>query len=310
METDHEEAKPVLCPEGAAPGAQQSQPQCPIRAPSPALSAPTAGSALPWGTSASPSPQGTNTCKYAPKKAKKKIEGGSNVFSMFEQTQIQEFKEAFTIMDQNRDGFIDKADLRDTFAALGRLNVKNEELEDMVKEAPGPINFTVFLTMFGEKLKGTDPEETILNAFKIFDPEGKGRIKADYIKEMLMTQADRFSQEEINQMFAAFPPDVSGNLDYKNLCYVITHACSKASYAPHLQVGPSWDLFGGQPAIPVGRREQQGWEEWNCMAAPAMYENSVPVGANADTFVARELKEDETVVLLRFGWFKCVNYSK
>uniref|UniRef100_A0A8B9VTM0 EF-hand domain-containing protein n=1 Tax=Anas zonorhyncha TaxID=75864 RepID=A0A8B9VTM0_9AVES len=136
----------------------------------------------------------------APKKAKKKIEGGSNVFSMFEQTQIQEFKEAFTIMDQNRDGFIDKADLRDTFAALGRLNVKNEELEDMVKEAPGPINFTVFLTMFGEKLKGTDPEETILNAFKIFDPEGKGHIKADYIKEMLMTQADRFSQEEVRTL--------------------------------------------------------------------------------------------------------------
>uniref|UniRef100_A0A8B9B965 EF-hand domain-containing protein n=1 Tax=Anser brachyrhynchus TaxID=132585 RepID=A0A8B9B965_9AVES len=124
----------------------------------------------------------------APKKAKKKIEGGSNVFSMFEQTQIQEFKEAFTIMDQNRDGFIDKADLRDTFAALGRLNVKNEELEDMVKEAPGPINFTVFLTMFGEKLKGTDPEETILNAFKIFDPEGKGHIKADYVQSPIQNQ--------------------------------------------------------------------------------------------------------------------------
>ncbi|KYO32013.1 myosin regulatory light chain 10 isoform X1 [Alligator mississippiensis] len=164
----------------------------------------------------------------APKKAKKKTEGGgSNVFSMFDQTQIQEFKEAFTIMDQNRDGFIDKADLRDTFAALGRLNVKNEELEDMVKEAPGPINFTVFLTMFGEKLKGTDPEETILNAFKIFDPDGKGHIKADYIKEMLMTQADRFSKEEVGQMFSAFPPDVSGNLDYKNLCYVITHGEEK-----------------------------------------------------------------------------------
>lgn len=27
--------------------------------------------------------------------------------------------QAFTIMDQNRDGFIDKNDLRDTFAALG-----------------------------------------------------------------------------------------------------------------------------------------------------------------------------------------------
>lgn len=29
--------------------------------------------------------------------------------------------QAFTIMDQNRDGFIDKNDLRDTFAALGVL---------------------------------------------------------------------------------------------------------------------------------------------------------------------------------------------
>lgn len=28
-------------------------------------------------------------------------------------------------------------------------------------------------------------------------------------------------------MFAAFPPDVSGNLDYKNLCYVITHGEEK-----------------------------------------------------------------------------------
>lgn len=35
--------------------------------------------------------------------------------------------------------------------------MKNEELEAMIKEASGPINFTVFLTMFGEKLKGERP---------------------------------------------------------------------------------------------------------------------------------------------------------
>lgn len=37
---------------------------------------------------------------------------------------------------------------------VGRINVKQEEIDEMLKEAPGPINFTVFLTMFGEKLKG------------------------------------------------------------------------------------------------------------------------------------------------------------
>lgn len=64
-------------------------------------------------------------------------------------------RQAFTIIDQNRDGIISKDDLRDVLATMGQLNVKNEELEAMVKEASGPINFTVFLTMFGEKLKGT-----------------------------------------------------------------------------------------------------------------------------------------------------------
>lgn len=42
------------------------------------------------------------------------------------------------------------------FGTIGRLNVKQEEIDEMLKEAPGPINFTVFLTMFGEKLKGKD----------------------------------------------------------------------------------------------------------------------------------------------------------
>ncbi|CAO2630016.1 Myosin regulatory light chain 10 [Lemmus lemmus] len=146
---------------------------------------------------------------------------------MFDQSQIQEFKEAFTIMDQNRDGFIDKEDLRDTFAALGRINVKNEELEAMVKEAPGPINFTVFLTMFGEKLKGTDPEETILHAFKVFDTEGKGFVKADFFLPSPPSNLTLCSLFQVKQMFAAFPPDVCGNLDYRNLCYVITHGEEK-----------------------------------------------------------------------------------
>ncbi len=38
----------------------------------------------------------------------------------------------------------------------GRVNVGNDELDEMLKESSGPINFTVFLTMFGEKLKGKD----------------------------------------------------------------------------------------------------------------------------------------------------------
>ena len=46
----------------------------------------------------------------------------SNVFAMFDQAQIQEFKEAFNMIDQNRDGFIDKEDLGDMLASLGEFH--------------------------------------------------------------------------------------------------------------------------------------------------------------------------------------------
>jgi len=167
----------------------------------------------------------------APKKAKKRQQqqgegGSSNVFSMFEQSQIQEYKEAFTIIDQNRDGVISKDDLRDVMATMG-VTVPNDELEAMVKEASGPINFTVFLTMFGEKLKGADPEDVIVSAFKVLDPEATGFVKKEFIEELLTTQCDRFTADEMTNLWAAFPPDVAGNVDYKNICYVITHGEDK-----------------------------------------------------------------------------------
>uniref|UniRef100_A0A3P9QIN4 Myosin light chain, phosphorylatable, fast skeletal muscle b n=1 Tax=Poecilia reticulata TaxID=8081 RepID=A0A3P9QIN4_POERE len=155
--------------------------------------------------------------------------GSSNVFSMFEQSQIQEYKEAFTIIDQNRDGIISKDDLRDVLATMGQLNVKSDELEAMVKEASGPINFTVFLTMFGEKLKGADPEDVIVSAFKVLDPEGTGSIKKElvvffkFIKNISLC----FQPPGMKNLWAAFPPDVAGNVDYKNICYVITHGEDK-----------------------------------------------------------------------------------
>nr|XP_013797445.1 PREDICTED: myosin regulatory light chain 2, atrial isoform-like [Apteryx mantelli mantelli] len=112
-------------------------------------------------------------------------------------------------------------------SAPGKLNVSDGELEEMLKEGKGPINFTVFLTLFGEKLNGTDPEESILNAFKLFDPAGTGTVNKDEFKQLLLTQADKFSPEEVEQMFAVTPIDVAGNIDYKSLCYIITHGDEK-----------------------------------------------------------------------------------
>lgn len=70
-------------------------------------------------------------------------------------------------------------------------------LESMMNEAPGPINFTMFLTLFGERLQGTDPEEVIKNAFRCFDEDDTGRIHEEKLRELLTTMGDRFSDEEV-----------------------------------------------------------------------------------------------------------------
>lgn len=76
-----------------------------------------------------------------------------------------------------------------------------------MNEAPGPINFTMFLTLFGERLQGTDPEDVIKNAFGCFDEENQGVIHEERLRELLISMGDRFSDEDVSSqgvMFSSF----------------------------------------------------------------------------------------------------------
>ncbi|KAI6188022.1 Myosin regulatory light chain 1 [Aphelenchoides besseyi] len=155
------------------------------------------------------------------KKSSKKSRTGSEA-AQFDQKTIQEFKEAFGIMDQNKDGVIDKSDLRDLYAAMGSI-ASDSQIESMLKEAPGPINFTVFLTLFGERLTGTDPESTIIGAFQMFDKTDCGSISEDQLLKILNNKrGEPFSQEEIDAMYKGKPPISGGKVDYKAFAHLIT----------------------------------------------------------------------------------------
>jgi len=160
----------------------------------------------------------------ADKKGKKKAaRATSNVFAMFEQSQVQEFKEAFGLMDQDRDGVISVDDLKEVYNSLGKV-AKDAELKAMIEEASGPLNFTMFLTLFGDKLNGTDEEPTILNAFKLFDVDGKGTLHKDKLRETLVHEGrkdERLTDQEFNQMLEGAPIDNKGNLDYAAFTKII-----------------------------------------------------------------------------------------
>jgi len=151
----------------------------------------------------------------------------SNVFAMFNQNQIQEFKEAFNMIDANRDSLIDKEDLLDIFGSLGK-NPTDEYLNEMISQAPGPINFTMFLTMFGERLNGTDPEEVIKNAFACFDEDGSGKMNEEYLRELLTTMGDRFTDDQVDEMFRDAPIDPkTGDFNYVEFTKILKHGTNE-----------------------------------------------------------------------------------
>merc|ERR1712130_30073 len=94
---------------------------------------------------------------------KKAVCQGSDVFTMFEKGQLQEFKEAFEMIDSNRDGFIDKNDLKSTYMSLGVRNVEDADIDKMIA------------------------------AFKVLDPSGNGKIHSGELIEALTCEASRFS---------------------------------------------------------------------------------------------------------------------
>lgn len=77
-------------------------------------------------------------------------------------------------MDADKDGIISKSDLRSAFDAVGKI-ASDKELDEMLNEAPGPINFTQLLGLFGSRMQesgGTDDDEVVIAAFKSFDENG------------------------------------------------------------------------------------------------------------------------------------------
>jgi len=56
-------------------------------------------------------------------------------------------------MDNDKDGILGKADLRATWDQVGKL-VSDKDLDEMLSEAPGPVNFTQLLSLFANRMAG------------------------------------------------------------------------------------------------------------------------------------------------------------
>jgi len=171
----------------------------------------------PVEAAAPPPPQAEDAPKRASAKEKKAKRSGSQMFS---NKQMSDFKEAFELMDADKDGVIMKNDLRQTLEQVGQ-NLDDREADKILGEANGPLNFTALLAMFAAKMSGgSDDEETVAGAIRKFDDGGK--IDSEKLRHALMTWGDKFSVAEWDEASELMSIDAGGKIDTKKLVEMIT----------------------------------------------------------------------------------------
>merc|ERR1740137_221903 len=109
-------------------------------------------------------------------------------------------------MDINKDGQLDKNDLRGAFDNVGVL-MSEGELDGLLEEIGGACTYDNMVKMFQEKMagEGNDSDDLIVQAFKAYDLEGK--IDSKMFQHALTTWGDKMTKAEIDDIFGEFEID-------------------------------------------------------------------------------------------------------
>ncbi|KAJ7751258.1 hypothetical protein DFH07DRAFT_745722 [Mycena maculata] len=157
----------------------------------------------------------------------------SGVFSLFQAPQVQQFKEAFQLIDHDKDGWVGERDLREVFASLG-ITPSPSTLAALLHARPGDtpastsaadaergVNFTMFLTMMSERLFEFDTEAELVEAFASFDEADAGFVRADEMRGWLSEVGERMGEREIDKLLKGPFTDRQGNFNYREWVKVL-----------------------------------------------------------------------------------------
>lgn len=134
----------------------------------------------------------------------------------FNNDDYDEFKEDFKEFFPSG---ITSKELGTIMRALGKQNISEDELREMVEEVDntGRVGEKVFLDlMSNKKLQTSETEEEFIEAFKVFDRDGNGLISAAELKHVMTNLGEKLTDEEIETMLEEADLDRDGAVNYQD----------------------------------------------------------------------------------------------
>lgn len=80
-------------------------------------------------------------------------------------------------------------------------------------EEYGNNTYAEFLTMMARKMKDTDSEEEIREAFKVFDRDNNGFISAAELRHVMTSIGEKLTDDEVDEMIREADQDGDGRID-------------------------------------------------------------------------------------------------
>ncbi|KAF2295351.1 hypothetical protein GH714_032640 [Hevea brasiliensis] len=131
--------------------------------------------------------------------------------------QISEFKEAFSLFDKDGDGCITKKELRTVMRSLGQnpTEAKLQNINEVDANGNETIDFPEFLNLMARKMKDTDSEEELKEAFRAFDNYHNGFISAAELRHVMTNIGEKLTDEEVDEMIREADVDGDGQINYE-----------------------------------------------------------------------------------------------
>lgn len=80
--------------------------------------------------------------------------------------------------------------------------------------------------MMARKMKDTDSEEEIREAFRVFDKDGNGFISAAELRHVMTNLGEKLTDEEVDEMIREADIDGDGQVNYEGRAVWQPQACS------------------------------------------------------------------------------------
>lgn len=133
----------------------------------------------------------------------------------------ENFKNAFDAFDENRDGLVETSEIGKLLRAVG-FNPMPEEVEDMIEDIDAQqFDFNSFLYIIYRHARECDPEQELIDAFRVFDKDGSGKLKTDTIREILRHLKKPFTEEQINELLSQAKIDKQECIQYEEFVKVM-----------------------------------------------------------------------------------------